>query len=400
MRKFVDLFKQEFEEKPLIVDFLLDIEQALKDSERLIGYRIDFDLESLMVVLEDVAKETGRPISPPTFAFTLNLLAKKEKTLNEYSIQSIRKRYETEAKELLAQLQNFIFDKCIEPIKNGQKNNSFLFLDLFYGPLFTLIDSSIAGRGHSWIFTTNWDLCLKQWLEYSQIPFEDGTSQGTHRKTVLNPSTGWGVNTPQSATKVVPLHGSFDLLNCKRLVSGKAYLEIEKVSKPEVYFEGKRSEISKAFIVYPLEAVGYDQTIKSPYLDMLTQLKKSLREENRIFVIGFSFRDSIIASIFDEVVREKLEMGRGDDMKVMLIDSNPKSVAENLKRQGYTNVANVIIDAQVTFPDVLQYNTGKPEITQSMQAMLAEIAERMDSTNIHFSQTSTNQRLEKYGLRI
>ena len=51
MKQFVELFKQEIEDKPSLKTLFQDIEFSLNDSERLIGYTVTFDLESLMVVL-------------------------------------------------------------------------------------------------------------------------------------------------------------------------------------------------------------------------------------------------------------------------------------------------------------------------------------------------------------
>jgi formate dehydrogenase assembly factor FdhD len=149
-----------------------------------------------------------------------------------------------------------------------------------------------------------------------------------------------------------------------------------------------------------LEAVGYDQSIKGPYLDMLFELKKRLRHEDNVFVIGFSFRDSIIASIFDEVVREKVEQGRGENMKVLLIDSGPQAVIENLKRQGYKNIANAITQDEVSFPNVMEYKSARQEIIQNTQSMLTSVMGKMYDAKISYNQTEIDRRLEKLGLKI
>lgn len=397
MKKFVELFKKEIGNDPDLASLLIDIESALNGSDRLIGYDVVFDLESLMVVLQDVASKVDKPISAPTFAFILSLISKKDKQIGEYNIRSVRKRFGREAQKLLKRLQVFIFKKCIEPINKGQKeNDGFSFLDMFYGPLFITIDKSIIYNNQSWVFTTNWDLCLKQWLEYARIAFEDGTQLDAQRKSVLIPK-GWS-DAPN--TKVVPLHGCFDLVNCSRFVSKKAYTEIQKLSNPEVYFNGNPSELSKAFIVYPLEAVGYDQTIKSPYLDMLNLLKERLRGENQIFVIGFSFRDSIIASIFDEVVREKSERGQEKELKILLLDRSPIEVIENLKRQSYVNIANAITPIEVSFPNVLDYKSKRNEIKLDVVNMVTTLRGAMHSAQIPFDQSYGDELLQKYGIKI
>lgn len=397
MKNFVELFKQEIQTQLDLSSLFQKIETALNNSERLVGYRVDFDLESLMAVLRDLAIEVDRPASFPTFAFTLSLISEKEKPIEGYSMEIVRNRLGTDAEKLLKYLQSYIFAKCIAPIQKGQeKNIGYSFLDAFYSSLLAPIDRSIfrVNEGESWIFTTNWDLCLKQWLEYIRIPFEDGTQLDAHRKPVLRPSDGWKQNT---TVKVVPLHGSYDLLNCTRFFQEKTYNEIQKVVNPEVYFTQNPSETSKAFIVYPLEAVGYDQTIRSPYLDMLILLKKRLETENNIFVIGFSFRDSIIASIFDEVVRKKAEEGREQRMKIMLLDSAPTKVIENLQRQGYKNIANNITPVKITFHSVINYEMRKTEFASEMNTVVSTIRNAMSSARIAYDNSIIRERLEPYG---
>jgi hypothetical protein len=395
MTEFVQEFKKELDGKENQLILFGKIQSALDNSEKLVAYKINFDLESLMVVLQDLCPQIGRPISLPTFAFMLSQTS--DKLVKEFTTRGLRARYTKEAGELLKSLRCFIFEKCIWPIKNGQKINDFSFLDKFYGPLFSVIDRRIANRENAWIFTTNWDLCLKQWLEYAQIAFDDGTWFDINKKSVLNPNTGWSEQ-GNSSVKVVPLHGCFDFANCTRHVAGGTYTEIQKISNPDVYLEGKPSEIAKAFIIYPLEAVGYDQTIKSPYLDMLFLLKKKFKEESAAFVIGFSFRDSIIASLFDEVVRERIEQGQKSYVRVFLIDRDPDIVVANLERQGYRNIANVATKVKISFPKIFSQNNQ--EITQTMQTSLNVIAEKMRSSGLSYDQENTNQYLKKYGLHL
>ena len=405
MKKFVELFTNEVYERykddkeSMVLGTLSMIKKALKDSDRLIGYKIEFDLESLMVVLQDLASDLDRPMSPPTAAFILSTLNDTEIPVKKYDIKSFRRAFDNDAKKLLEHLQWFIFEKCFEPIRKGQsESDAFSFLDIFYGPLFATIENGIVSNNTSWIFTTNWDLCLKQWLEYARITFEDGTQLDGQRKSVLRPSDGW--NDANRTVKVVPLHGCYDLIQCKRFVSRKGYSEIQKLSNPEIYFAGNKPEISKAFIVYPLEAVGYDQTIKSPYLDMLVLLKEELRRETNVFIIGFSFRDSIIASIFDEIIREKSERTQEKFLKILLIDSAPLTVVENLKRQGYVNIANAITPVEVSFPDVLECKLKRNEILTGMQSMIASIFGAMHSAKIDYAQSTIVQSLEQYGLHL
>ena len=404
MRSFIHQFREEkLHPQHELLALFGDIENSFKQSESLIGYNVDFDLESLIVVLEDIASTSNRSLSLPTFAFMLYSISKTEKERyykDSFYLGNLKAIHGKCALEMLQLLRLFIFNKCIEPMKIGQTiSDSYDFLDYFYGPLFYLIEPNIFDhKKETWVFSTNWDLCLKQWFEYLEIPIEDGTSQSRQKKTVLLPSVGWTKS--KDSVKVVSLHGGFDLIQSKRFVLKKQFNEIEKVSNPEIYFDGKPEEISKAFIIYPLEAVGYEQTVKSPYLDMLVQLRDRLRVENTVFSIGFSFRDAVIASIFEEAVRERLEKKQAEQLKVLVISSSPEQIVTDLKSRGYVNLANVVLTVKCKYPIVTNYKRDKIEIQTATQSMVNTIVEKMKQNLINFDLDLTNKRLEKYDLKI
>jgi hypothetical protein len=286
----------------------------------------------------------------------------------------------------------------MEPIKAGKKsNNNFSFLDKFFGPLFAPLGGLQESGRTQHVFTTNWDLCLKQWLEYARLRFEDGTQLDNQRKPVLNPAIGWPSN---QVIKIVPLHGSFDLIKVQRRVSTIIYEDIEKVTAPETFFEGNPSEIEKAFIIYPLEAVGFEQSVKSPYLDMLNMLKQILRSENEIFVIGFSFRDPTIASIFDEVVRERAHAGQEKFLKIFLINRSPENVKENLLNQGYANIGRVLIPVKVTFPRITDKSMDSPEVSNAMQVALTSIVKTLFQNGVAYDYNTMKNDLEKYRISV
>jgi hypothetical protein len=399
MKKFVELFKVDIKDDLNIAKFVDCIEKSLLDSERLIGYNLIFDLESLLVVLQDIAADLRKPVSPPTFAFVLSFNSQTDKRIGENNIKNIRQKFGPQAKVVLNRLQHFVFKTCMEPIKGEQEEEDcFSFIDAFFGPLCIMMHQEIlAQTSGEWFFTTNWDLCLKQWLECKRIPFEDGTQLDLQRKPVLQPTNGWSQN---STLKVVPLHGSYDFVKCNRYFSRRASAEIQKVSNPEVYFNKSPLELAKAFIVYPLEAVGYDLTMRSPYLDMLTLLKKQLQTDPRVFVIGFSFRDSIIASIFEEVLREKSQCGNEKNTKILLVDRAPQTVIDNLERQDYSNLVNAITPIEVCLPNAIGFRSRQTDFINQMQGLLNDVCRGMRLAGIAIDQEKVNKCLKSYGLAI
>jgi len=311
----------------------------------------------------------------------------------------------------------------MKPIEIGQKElTGFSFLDLFYGPLFILLgNTDLRSPTTKWVFTTNWDLCLKQWLEYASAyvhEFEDGVTLDNQRKPVLSTSQGWSVSSQKR--KVVPLHGSFDLIKKRRVVSGGFYEDIHKVTAPEIYFKGNTSEIAKAFMIFPLEAVGYEQSVRSPYIDMLNLLKEVLRQENLIFVIGFSFRDPTVASIFEEVLRERAERGDWQPiggkpnlenisidrlkemrLKVFLIDSSPQTVIDNLIRHGYENTGRALIPIDVSFPDMMIHSEKDlAVVTKEVEKVISLIHNKLYAFGVVLAANHINNALRRYDLSI
>lgn len=426
MRKFVDMFKESLrnDDEAFSMRELVEwIELALNDSQRLVGTKIQFDLESLIVVLQDLVATMDKPISAPTFAFMLHLLSQKQKEIGTYNIENVRATFGKRAEALLNSLRLFIFDLCMKPIEIGQKElTGFSFLDLFYGPLFILLgNTDLRSPTTKWVFTTNWDLCLKQWLEYASAyvhEFEDGVTLDNQRKPVLSTSQGWSVSSQKR--KVVPLHGSFDLIKKRRVVSGGFYEDIHKVTAPEIYFKGNTSEIAKAFMIFPLEAVGYEQSVRSPYIDMLNLLKEVLRQENLIFVIGFSFRDPTVASIFEEVLRERAERGDWQPiggkpnlenisidrlkemrLKVFLIDSSPQTVIDNLIRHGYENTGRALIPIDVSFPDMMIHSEKDlAVVTKEVEKVISLIHNKLYAFGVVLAANHINNALRRYDLSI
>jgi hypothetical protein len=359
-----------------------EIKESIKNSEKVIDRVVTFDLESLMAVLEDLSGlQEKRAVSLPTLAFILSQFNKG--TLKSATIKEAKEKFGKYAQKMLEALRYTIFDVCMKPVVEGQRIGNYAMFAKYYGPLFSLLGhGAINASWNEWIFTTNWDLCLKAWMDYTPFPFEDGAIQDPQNKLVFNPIKGW--SGASGKFHIVPLHGNLDYIIQKRLRAGGDYEEIYKVIGPHVYFEGKPNEIERIFMIYPLEAVGYEYSVRSPYLDMLNILKTRLMNENWVFVIGFSFRDSTIASIFEEVLREKVrekhwhplslelekraEEAKDCSFKLFIIDSNPLNVLTNLEKQGFVNIQRACIPIEAKFPDV-----NSPNFEQEFSRVLYTI---------------------------
>jgi len=121
-------------------------------------------------------------------------------------------------------------------------------------------------------------------------------------------------------------------------------------------------------MIYPLEAIGYEESIKSPYLDMLYNFRSALEIESVVFIIGYSLRDPTVGSIFEEVIANRIRKGHilplGEDtqnrkeavrsagLKIIVIDSDPNKIGRNLRKQSRYNLLSTFVPVKIKFPKI------------------------------------------------
>lgn len=372
---------QFIEESKDISHFIGNLEDAINQSQELIGISLSFDLETLLSVLNDLSSE--KKISIPTASLLLR---------EGLNTKEARARYGEDASSTLKRLREFIFRICMKPIKKGREEGNFGFLDRFYGPLMTVLNGVDLKniQGHmTKTYSTNWDLCFKTWVDYVNIPINDGTSIDKQSYPILDVgkfSTGHA-----NRIDYVPLHGSLDFIKMQRPKGRGIYKDISKISDPVGYFEDKPTLLKNVFMIYPLEAIGYEESIKSPYLDMINTFRLQLGIENIIFIIGYSLRDPTIGSIFEEVIGERIRAGHlnllsGDldsrkkevkehSLKIVVVNPNPDKLIENLKKQAHTNLSQTFVPIKIEFPTVTdgEFKTKYTRILRELVDDLIEI---------------------------
>jgi len=126
------------------------------------------------------------------------------------------------------------------------------------------------------IFTTNYDLLLEEALEDESVPYFDGfvgSKQPFFDITAIEEDI-----IPLRWTRLWKIHGS---INWHKVgLSGSAVIR----TAPSPDFDG-------GVLIHPSE-MKYDQSRKMPYLAMIDQLKKFLRQPSASLVtIGYSFSD-------------------------------------------------------------------------------------------------------------
>lgn len=381
---------EELELEPEEEELYKYIKDAIANSKDYLDFDVNFDLESLMAVLEDLYTGTKRTVSHPTISFVIH--AQKKGLVGGVTLKDVRARFSEVARKLANRVREVIYRECLKPVEENQRDELQI-VDRFYGTLFTIL-----GRGNwrqrqsetEWIFTTNWDVCLEEWMRFRNIPFSDGVSLSKQRELVLDMNA---FHDGSAVYKVVHLHGSISLVKEKRVTPRGEYEEILKVP-PRHYSRGLQEHLERLFIVYPLEAVGYENVVKSPYLDMLSLMKSKLENESFIFIIGSSLRDPTIASIIEEVLRAKYREGNWDPYppaseftneeeliesrlvgvpstgyKVFYIDVNPVNSIKYLEETGYFNLSSALTPIKVEIPSA--------DNEEAVQDFMSDLAEKL-----------------------
>jgi len=380
---------------------ILHIEEAINEADQYIGAKIPYDLETLLSILTDITTE--RIITPPTAILLIK---------NQTNIKQFRENHNKVAKECLKILKQFIFKKCINPVAEARKSRDYTYFNYFYGALLTLLNGSPLKNIQPHIqniFTTNWDICFKSWVQYNAIKIYDGTKIDEGGNPVLDVSS---FTNGSGGFTCVPLHGSLDLFRKIRPQVGGEYSDILK--NPMVFdlFGGEEKELEDLFIIYPMEATGYNEAIQSPYFDMLYKFRTTLINEDRIFIIGSSIRDVTISSILEQVVTEKIRMGAiknlSDNLeerkreahtnlyKLVIFTRDANKLKENLRNRSKISLSSAFVPIEVNFPKMKDIEEKK----ENYDEMIKNIYNSLLTYQIITENKSLFEEIDKYGVNL
>ncbi len=124
------------------------------------------------------------------------------------------------------------------------------------------------------VFTTNYDLLLEQAFEDLSIPYFDGFVGS--RQSFFDLRAVEDNLIPIHWTRLWKIHGSINWFQGKN---------------KEVFRSSKTNEIDALHLIYPSH-LKYEQSRKMPFLALIDQLNKFIRQPNSLLVIsGYSFND-------------------------------------------------------------------------------------------------------------
>jgi len=309
--------------------------------------RETFDLEVLMTILEDLAKDKKNlwsTISPQTSAFLFRKM--RDEGVDYIDLLADANT----ARTCLSELKGIIRKECFEAVQT----NADMILEV-YDQLFKRLSQSELAQGRLGgfrqsgdkkfpyptnlkIFTTNYDTCIETLLNRHQVNFTQG----------IVPRYGYNVfdvdsfNDKDQKVGVFKLHGSVDLFR------KNGEIRQLPVYTPDMGLTYLGEEYGEELMRYPIEFGGYRHVIESPYLDLFRLFRDRMRVglSQLWLLIGSSFRDRTICSIINDVLRLK---ERGEQPIVLFVNPSGKAIVERLKKWGMNTFAGLISVVEASF---------------------------------------------------
>lgn len=200
-------------------------------------------------------------------------------------------------RSLKDKFQNFVRKKCQIPEESFDKIYT-VYKD-FFNTIFQATSSSSSmthkfNKDHmycpSWsIFTTNYDLCLEYYfIQRANIRLNTGfTSDETRRRMILDSQLFYEDSVNVGRPKLIKLHGSISwLIEDDGMIT-------ENYTAPIQTYLGQR--YVGEMMIYPVQQ---KELYVEPYISMLIQLNRELRQKSTWIIIGYSFNDPVIQEIF------------------------------------------------------------------------------------------------------
>lgn len=170
-------------------------------------------------------------------------------------------------RKMLVDLEKKICDKIVEKLEVNLPDK-----DTPYHKLAQWI--SIDREKPIEVFTTNYDLLLEEAFENLSIPYFDGFVGS--RQSFFDLRAVEDNLLPKHWTRLWKIHGSINWF--------------QKENK-EVYRSSLTRENGDSYLIYPSH-LKYEQSRKMPYLALIDQLNRFLRQPNSLMILsGYSFND-------------------------------------------------------------------------------------------------------------
>jgi hypothetical protein len=194
----------------------------------------------------------------------------------------------------------------------------------FFKQLSTITNSSEGEESnpykysaHKWVFfTTNYDNVIEEyWVKFRKYPILDLGFDPSTRIMNADKFVERHLSNVNSSMQLVKLHGSVNWIKNKE---GDIQEHPFGSNYGSVSSRSGTGDIVDEIMIYPL---SQKQLYFTPYIQLFRILEADLEKRDFWIVIGYSFRDIIIRTMF-----EKALLRQKNNRKILLVHSNPIKV--------------------------------------------------------------------------
>jgi NAD-dependent SIR2 family protein deacetylase len=268
-----------------VEEFESQIEKVMIDKKVL----LDKIINNEKIDLEELLRRLNR----------ISELLEDETYLRMINPRADEKGILSEIQELKEKLMDFVYEKCSSFDEEVAHR--------IFKQLFDLKDLFLHDRLK--IFTTNYDICAESAYEKQNLACTTGFK--TRGMYPIWDRTAF--KDPSYEIHIYKLHGSITWFKY-----GDQITQLPPIDRK--IFSSRGEELSVQML-YPLTG---KEVFKPPFSELQYYLQKTLESCSMCIVIGYSFRDDSINSIFSNASKEN------KDLKIIVIDPNADEISKRL----------------------------------------------------------------------
>ena len=295
--------------------FVSKIEKELPDRKSLLDDLINNEL----VDLEELLKRLS----------TMSDLLKDETYVRLMKPATTEKEVLSGIQLLKEKLLDFVYEKCSAFDEK--------IADEICGKILGLKDSFLFDRLK--IFTTNYDICTESVCEKQN----HAVTTGFKTRGTFSIWDRTAFKDPSYVIHIYKLHGSITWFKY-----GDKIVQMPPIERRLATLQGEKLEVQ---MLYPLTG---KEVFKPPFHELSYILQKTLESCFICIVIGYSFRDEAMNSIFSNAKKEN------KNLKILLIDPNAEKISARLDfKIEIIPEAIENLDLKEDFSDILQGRSAK-----------------------------------------
>ena len=268
-----------------VEEFESEIEKGMRDKKDL----LDKIINNEKIDLEELLRRLNR----------MSELLEDETYLRMVNPGDDEKMIFSEIKELKEKLMDFVYEKCSSFDEEVAQR--------IFKQLLDLKDLFLHDRLK--IFTTNYDICAESAYEKQNLACTTGFK--TRGMYPIWDRTAF--KDPSYEIHIYKLHGSITWFKY-----GDQITQLPPIDRKIASSQGEELPVQ---MLYPLTG---KEVFKPPFSELQYYLQRTLESCSMCIVIGYSFRDDSINSIFSNASKEN------KDLKIIVIDPNADEISKRL----------------------------------------------------------------------